>query len=335
MCKIMVVPHIKEPHRNKAAEFLAAAGEPMCKSDKDGIGFAALSADGDLYGARWADRELFMDYSGPDVKAWQAEYNERLREHQVKLADYKRMLEAAPALIGSVLKLPKPECPAIPDQPQPTFYNFGTPFEDNQLASFILHSRLATCEKGLHNNHPMWHPEDQIAMIHNGQIRNAENFENEISTLDSEAILQAYRSEGVAGDLNNIQAMADKLRGYYACAAYAKNDDNVYVLDFWRDDTAQMDAGYVHELDALVFCTRGGIIEETCKALKWNEPLMYKDVAKEVAVRFDPLSGVVLDKLTFKSGPEYNYGYGGSYNSGYFRNGKYTGYNNQSKKKAA
>lgn len=316
MCKILVVPHIPEAHRDKVPAFMAAIGPPLCEHDRDGIGFAMVSQTGKLYGARWADRKKFLDYSGPDLEGAQSAYNAAMNRYLVDAEAYRRMLAAAGPLAESVLEMPKvPVMPSV-KRPADTFFAFGEPFESDEMpASLIMHARLATCEVGLHNNHPMWHPEREIAMIHNGVIRNHEEFPQELSTLDSEALLHAYIDANLNESLDNIQQLADRVRGYYACAAYQRDSDGRYVLDFWRDDTASMDAFYVHELQTVVFITKGDILKKALTELKWTTPIEFKSVSKEVAMRFNPLTGDVLEQTTFDKPSAY-----GSYSGG-FRGG--------------
>lgn len=157
----------------------------------------------------------------------------------------------------------------------------------------MLHSRLATCGKGIENTHPFVSEDSKTALIHNGVIRNADRYLR-LSTCDSEALLNQYTDHAVnvsPGALAN--ALAD-LEGYYACAVLSQDAEARHFLDIFRDNIAPLSLCRVKGVGD-VFCTKADIVRAACKALKWSAPQVF-DMRGNTHLRIDAETGEVIFK---------------------------------------
>jgi hypothetical protein len=283
MCKNLFVAGVKPEIAKKALwDFLMAATPYMSEYDKDGVGYAAQSSTFGLWGERWRYPE----------SAW------RFRPSE----------EASKSLISRFKG-------ALGDE---LIYNeFGT-FDPEGTHAVILHARMATCGKTMANVHPFIR--DNTALIHNGVISNTEELKQITSTCDSECILNSYVDREVSVDPENIQKVADDLRGYYACGVLTKDKDGRQILDVFRGSSASLWACEVKELDCVVFCTKKEIVEAACKDLGWTVTCAFS-LKDEQLIRLDAVTGEVLSVTKFKEGSRWNYNagygnYGGKVNWG-------------------
>jgi len=105
-----------------------------------------------------------------------------------------------------------------------TYNSFGDNIKKNEAISIILHTRMATCEKGLKNVHPFIDTltvNPNIALIHNGVIHNHKKLTKKFSTCDSEVVLHEYDYNDVQNDPKNLDGVFKKLKGWFACALFA------------------------------------------------------------------------------------------------------------------
>lgn len=135
----------------------------------------------------------------------------------------------------------------------------GTP--SKHLYSIAVHGRFATCEQSIENTHPFY--KDGSALMHNGIISNASQFERTLSTCDSEALLSQYLKHDVRSDTNNLTKSLDKVAGYYAAIVF--NDNG--TIDIWRDGTATLFLAHVRDV-GVVIATTVEIITGAAKACK-------------------------------------------------------------------
>lgn len=269
MCKNLFVSGIKpEVAKKKLWDFLIAATPYMTENDQHGLGYAALSSSG-LWGERWLDPK----------ESWKFRTEWSSGDELVKTR------------FGATV------------EGEPKYNSFGTADPDTTYA-VILHARMATCEKGLKNTHPF--VSGNVALIHNGIIRNTHALKNITSTCDSECILNEYTDRDVMNVPDNISKVTEALRGYYACGVLHKAADGVDYLDIFRSSQADLNACYIEELDAVVVCTRTSIITSTCKDLKWKHGNFFK-IKDEVMVRLNAKTGEFVGKHSFKVAQEYNY----------------------------
>lgn len=232
MCKIMAMAGLKPENRENAWKFAQAAAKVMSQNmEKDGFGYAAITADGLMFGERWVyNSQAFVD-------------RETATEEELKVqARFKDAVYTS----------------------EPVYNSFGT-VDPEAATAILLHARFATSSKGLANTHPFVY-DNHTALIHNGVISNIKDLELRTSTCDSETILNAYVDVGVDMHPNKIVDVAQKLEGYYACGVLTTNNDAVPVLDIFKDDRASLVMGRVKELGCLVFSTNKQILEDACAA---------------------------------------------------------------------
>lgn len=135
----------------------------------------------------------------------------------------------------------------------------GTP--SRELYAIGVHGRFATCARTLENVHPF--VKGGTALMHNGIITNAHEFEQTVSTCDSEALLSQYVKHGVKDDGNKLTAALDGVRGYQAAIAFSDNG----AIDIWRDGVASLHIAHVRGV-GVVLATTAEIITATAKKCK-------------------------------------------------------------------
>ncbi len=282
MCKIAIIPHVAEDKQEAAWDFAVAMTNPMTRSDRDGFGYMAMTDRG-LTGQRWLEPR----------EAWEEPPTPTKREKDL-LNGYGDWLS-----------------PTGKQDPDMQTNRFGHK-EWNRLYSLVLHSRMATgANVELKNVHPFVSKERKLGIVHNGMIQNHHLWDKKASTCDSEAILLEYEKQGVANDFKKLHKVVDKLSGWYAVAAFAKNDAGNWFLDVFRDGSANLDAVFIPELDTYVFCTRKDLIFNACKKLKWETGKVF-EVKKHAAVRHDALTGMILERMDIASATRF---YSGSHAS--------------------
>ncbi len=275
MCKIMCMSGIKEDKVELAWKFVKAMAKELTTfQDRDGLGYAAVGSDGELFGERW------FDNSDGFVK----------REPLTALD--KNVLTKHRGMLNKSVS-----------------YNFfGQPMveainENNRdLCSIILHTRNATTEKVFMNTHPfVW---EKTALIHNGMIHNANEVGLFQSTCDSEAILNAYIENDVMNKIENIQKAADLLKGYYACGVISSSDEGHIILDVFKDNKASLEAAFIRELDTIVYCTDLSKVKSACRELSLTIVSEYV-VKPGFLCRYNAITGEVLDSVKFDpTGPK-------------------------------
>lgn len=130
------------------------------------------------------------------------------------------------------------------------------------------HARYATCEVALQNVHPF--VRDGVALMHNGVISNSEEFENTLSSCDSEALLTRYIEAKVPESLSNLNEALRPITGQYACIVF---NEKGYV-DIFKDAATSLFIASVHNVGT-VFCTSDAIIREACKKLEITKPSVF------------------------------------------------------------
>jgi predicted glutamine amidotransferase len=149
-------------------------------------------------------------------------------------------------------------------------YNwFGKDIRRNEARSIILHTRMATCGKGMENTHPFIDTLDgspNLALIHNGIIRNHNQLTKKFSTCDSEVILHEYDNENVKFEPKNLKSVFSSLDGWFACAVLAKTKDGGY-LDIFTDGTS-VNSYYIEDFGVRIFSTSEADIKAVAAAMK-------------------------------------------------------------------
>jgi hypothetical protein len=163
---------------------------------------------------------------------------------------------------------------------------------------------MATSAKGFQNTHPFYYPEADTSLIHNGIIRNVEDFEFKVSTCDSEAVLISYLKHKVGHDVENTQDMINDLVGYYACGVFSRDANGKRTMDIFKGNGASLHGRFIKELGVFVYSTVDYNIEDTCKklGLTCGPKFTYQD---EWLVRLDYLTGKVIQRQGFRQGNEH------------------------------
>lgn len=262
MCKIMGMAGLEFGQEKNVWKFVTEMAKEMSKSNDDGLGYAAFSHEGNMWGERWLKNK----------EAFQRRNNLSVLEQTI-MKEYKNILT------------------------KPKLYNKFGSIQDNSISSIILHTRLATSGKDFYNTHPF--VRDNTALIHNGIIFNASELTMIQSSCDSETILNEYCDLGVKNDVNNIQLVADKLTGYYACAVLSTTEDDIPYMDIFKDYRAHLGACFIKELGVVVFATDISDVYKVCKKLKWpvSANFLYKENS---LIRINAITGKVMNHAEFK-----------------------------------
>jgi predicted glutamine amidotransferase len=278
MCKLFMIAGITNETRNKAWELTIEMAGIMGETMRDGIGYAAVTESGELFGERWHKSEEAFDVRG-----------EVIQETQVE----KRIKSS----FGKALTM----------REKPKRYNsFGDEFsciEDlcDTTAAITLHGRFATSSREFKNTHPFI--VDDTSLVHNGVIRNADKLNRmKQSTCDSEVILNLYNEKQVSRWASNIQGVVDELRGYFACGVFTRDADGNRVMDIFKDDTAQLFAAYIEELSTIVFVTNVSDLELACEIADLKIGSVFKVEAGNL-IRLNPVTGVVTSITDFDHSP--------------------------------
>lgn len=181
---------------------------------------------------------------------------------------------------------------------------FGEKVLREQAQGIILHTRFATCGKGIQNTHPFVDNIDtpNTAIIHNGIIGNDLEFEKKFSTCDSEVLVHLYEKHKVYEKLKNINEFTPNLDGWYTVLNLTTTPEGRMVMDMYTD-TGRLASYYLPDLDVVVYATDARDIEKTAKFfdLKLTN---FKQYRPETAKRVDVLTGEVLEACEVKQPPK-------------------------------
>lgn len=268
MCKVLLIPGIKDEYRANAIKFVEAMAVPMSHSNSDGLGYAAVTADGKLFGQRWLNNSMAF---------------KKIDKYEQFMYDMFQGITNVPVgLIEST--------------------SFGDTSLYDKMTAITLHTRMATSSKGMNNTHPF--VKDGVSVIHNGIIRNLTKYADRMTTsCDSESILIQYLDDEVNKDPDKIKATTDALVGYYACGVLAPTDTG-YIMDIFRGNGASLYTSFIVELDTYVFSTSGDDITSVCKQLGFTyKTLMLLN--EGVLLRVAANSGKLLSKTSFTVGSQF------------------------------
>ncbi len=302
MCKIAMMSGIKPTKIKQAWELAKALAPYMSKNDDDGFGYAAITKKGDVFVERWLDNDQAFRFKAN---------NKADKELKHSIGKALETYEHGYSSEGSVNR--------------------------SEATAIILHSRMATCTKGLKNVHPFV-VNDQ-ALIHNGVISNHEQVlktydtnNTRLSTCDSEAIAFTYAANDVLNNPSAIRQVGEDLRGYYACAVLGKDAKGIPYMDVFKSTSASLYAAHVPQIGGIVYCTSIDILKAAVKDCGFIYYQPYK-IKSELLIRHNAVTGVgnVLAEFKEQGYGGYSYygddaaweGYG-SYGHGYSR-GRYVG----------
>lgn len=278
MCKIMCMSGINKDTRQAALLFVKEMASKMTYGNSDGMGYAATTTDGNVFGERWLHNyKAFKERQVQPQVDPMSEFDERIISY-----------------FGGILK----KKVYIPPKEYDSFaFDPINPEDGLQcFTSMTLHARLATSGKEFINTHPFVN--DNTTLIHNGVIRNIGKNDLKISSCDSEKILNLYLKHDVKNKPQNIQKVADKLQGYYACGMYSKLTDGTLILDIFKDNSARLSAAFVDELQTIVFSSVLNDIKDACRDLGFTISSEFM-VEAGVMCRINPVTGDVIDTFDF------------------------------------
>jgi len=319
MCKVLIIPSIKDTKRAMTNRFIKLMAEKMSTANDDGLGYAAVTNTGELFAERWFNNKEMFTYSGT-VSPPTSLYDK----------------------FGVAVKDAKPVTKTV-DIPYSRFGNESLKL--NNAAAITLHARFATCEKSLTNVHPFI--KNDTSVIHNGVIRNHEKFNLEQSTCDSEAILLGYLKNAIGSNTSEVQTMASEFVGYYVAAMFSRDASGARILDVFNGNNTNLYLAAIKELETYVMATSDYDIQSVCRELGLTITECYQ-MLDDQFLRINPFTGDVVEHTTFRSGasyvtsptvyPEANYNNWTEYNANRARTQNYskstvTHINNKSKSK--
>lgn len=180
------------------------------------------------------------------------------------------------------------------------YNHFGVVDRDSAQA-IILHTRAATCGKGIINTHPFVDNVEKptVALIHNGMIYNEKKFPRNYSTCDSEVLAPLYAANKVSEDIENLNKFTPQLEGWYTVLALSVDKDGKPVMDAFTD-SGRLGSYFIPELDTRVFSTYASDVEHVAKMLGLTAVDEIK-VNADHAFRIDTTTGDETIHFKFKS----------------------------------
>lgn len=176
-------------------------------------------------------------------------------------------------------------------------YNFfGEEVLRKEAQSIILHTRMATCGRGIANTHPFIDSLEKphTAIIHNGIIANDDELVKKFSTCDSEVLVHSYEKHEVSKSLDSIKKVAAELIGWYTVLNLTTDGKGRMVMDIYTD-APRLASYFVKELDTRVYSTSGMDIEEAAEILEFTISDRQM-VVSNTAYRIDVLTGELLEE---------------------------------------
>lgn len=280
MCKVFLIAGIKPEKVPMVAKLAKHMAKAMSFVEDDGVGYAAITNEGQIYGEKWLNKdEAFVVHETTPPNP---------------------ILTRIDDMFGDTVEMEKK--PVLG-----TAYNsFGdrTPLAIKNTVAMILHARKATQGgKTIQNIHPFVklgkNEGDPIAtaLIHNGTIANHDKLTKETSECDSEVILHEYLANGMYHNPWGIEQLANTLVGSYTVGVLSTQlVDEVWTpyLDIFKSNK-DLVGGYVPELETFVYATTRYTLEEALKAC--NMTLTHEFKFKDGHLhRIDAITGVVTEK---------------------------------------
>lgn len=302
MCKVLMVAGIKKQHRDKVQKILEVGAKVLSKHDEDGVGYAAITTEGKIYGEKWTNKEhAFKIHAQP-----KPEFSELFLD----------------GLLGEAAEWKgKPSSELVYGR-----HGHITPDAIDHTVAVMLHARKATIgPKSVSNTHPFFEIGDakteDTAIIHNGGITNHEALTKKYSTCDSEVILHEYLKNFVNYNPYGVEEVAKALRGEYTVGVLSSMYDKNMVtpiLDIFKHKK-DLHVGYCPEIETAIFSTWDNHLEEIAR----ETGFVIKNIVKVkdgLMLRINAITGERIDDLIDFSGSVNNY-------SQTWRNGNTTGTN--------
>lgn len=269
----------------------------MSSYNKDGLGYAAVDKDGNLFGERWTKNEEAFIVRKPHAEPLSKKQLAKLKAKYGEFIDVDENGEVVPEL---------------------KYGSFGD--HGNGMTAITLHTRMATSPKTFANTHPFVDEQQDTSLIHNGVISNVTLADNIRSTCDSERILNRYLAHEVNKVPADIQNAVDDLRGNFACGVFTRDVNGFRVMDVFRS-RAFLYGAFVKELDTMVFSTDDDDIKDVCKKLGYTILGKPKMLTPDILYRFNPETGEKLLEVPYRDTANtwtssiYPYNHGGSHHN--------------------
>lgn len=299
MCKVFAMPGIKKSKQKEAKKLFEKMGPIMSKSpDNDGIGYAAITKKGEIYGEKWLNVDDFM----------------KIHENPLPPEPTK-----ADNFMGAFYKDVVKDYKEEKGEKDQVYDWFGNPLNKDlhdDTVAVILHARKTTIgHNSIENTHPFFeagdeeHCKSDVALIHNGTIRNHANFTKKYSTCDSEILMHMYNDYALAYSPESVSLIAKDVIGEYAVCvlsnAYDMDKDECKpVLDVFKA-YKDLYCAYVNELETVVFCTSDTMLKNGAKEAGLTLEHIHK-LKDGYLLRIDALDGTpMIDHVEFTPGEQW------------------------------
>lgn len=271
MCKVLIIPGIKKEHRTRTLEFIKEMAKEMTPSNTDGLGYAAVTEDGKLFGQRWlVNADAFGGPTQTKLKPFQKALSSSVEHTKGEANSFNLSDESFPGLKNAV--------------------------------AITLHTRMATSPKSMQNVHPFVYSQSDTSLIHNGVISNDDKFPKSVSTCDSEAILYNYINHKVNHNPEQIAALAKDLNGYYACGVFSRDGNGARILDVFKGNSASLYMQEIKELDIYVFATSSDDVSKVCNRLRLTKGDSIALLEGKL-IRINPVNGELYSITEFNVPP--------------------------------
>jgi len=288
-----MVAGIKPEHQEKVKQIIEIASKSLAKMDDDGIGYAAITTKGKIYGEKWQNKEYaFKIHSQPNPE----------------LSDL-----YMDALLGGAAKWDKEP---LTDKVYARYGELNDKIIKDTVA-VILHARKATVGgKSIDNTHPFFELNDpkqeDTAIIHNGGISNHHQLTKKYSTCDSEVILHEYLKNMMNYNPWGIEELARTLEGEYTVgvlSSFTDKDGTTPVLDIFKHNK-YLYAAYCPDIETALFTTAKYDLEDIAR----EAGVAIKSVAEVKDGNFIRLNAItgerIEDIIEFTGWKRSNYPYG-------------------------
>ncbi len=177
---------------------------------------------------------------------------------------------------------------------------FGDKVLRDEAQAIILHTRAATCGRGIANTHPFVNDIDNptVATIHNGIIYNDLVFPKKYSTCDSEVLVHLYDTYDAQVSIKNINQFIPQLSGWFTVLNLLTDMSGRMVLDAYTDN-GRLVSYFIPELETRVYSSNYSDIEDTATfmGMTYEKPI---GLAAGKAIRMDILSGEIVERVNLK-----------------------------------
>lgn len=270
----MIVLGSKKPQATR--QFMEAILEPMSRQNSDGMGYTAIRKNGSMFTERWLNNN--MGFKGDPTET------EDGKVHQA----FGDMVDVKP--------------------PSPDEYTLQGDINWSDVTTVMMHTRFATCDKGMANVHPFVDNVNETAIVHNGVIRNHKEFDKLNSTCDSETLLTQYMKLGIGKDPTKIIDLVNNLEGYWAVGATSLDSKGKRVIDIFTSNSqptsGSLTVAYIKELEGYVLCSSSYTINEAISTLRWSKDYTCYDIVPHIFTRFDASTGEKILSTNYEKSME-------------------------------